>query len=319
MNLTVGGNANSLTGYVVYRSTNLHGAKIKASGSMYDMINISANYVIMDGFEVDGGNAGLTSSPVTGGSGIIFGGHHLLALNNLVHDCGGAGIAANYKDWYIYDGNIVHDCCKFNGFNTSGLSVYEPATTSYTPTSTDTAAAYHILFLNNISYNNAVTYISGGHTDGNGIIIDDTLNNQGNNPHVARYTAYPYQIYVHNNTCYGNGGRGVHVFSSNNVHCDSNTAYDNVIDNVLPGAERGDLSNVDSTTTVWTNNQATTTSSTSGNLVHCTAVLSVRSTSVTWTGNATYDPRTGARSINTDDSSLAASFATNNPLGGPLP
>jgi hypothetical protein len=309
-----------LTGLVVYRSQTLHGAKILASGAFYDMILANGDYMLFDGFEIDGGNAGLTSSPVTGGSGLIGTGHHFTAINNLVHDCGGGGIAANYKDWYTFIGNTTHDCAKFNGFNTSGISIYEPAVVSYTPSAADIAAgSQHIVVRNNTSYNNAVTYISVGHTDGNGIIMDDFLNAQGNNPYVAANTAYPYNALVQTNTCYANGGRGIHVFSSCNVLTDANEAYGNVIDNVLPGAERGDLSNVDSVNTVWTNNRATTTSSTSGNLVHCTAVLSVRSTGVTWTGNATFDPRTGLRSINTDDSTLAASFAGSNPLGGLLP
>lgn len=319
-NLTAGGTTNSLLGFVVHRAINPRGAVIRASGSMNDMIQIQGNYIILDGFEIDGANEGLTSSPVTMGSGAVCYGHHNLVLNCLAHDCGGGGIAANYRDWYTFDSNVVHDCCKFNGFNTSGLSVYEPGQAVYTPSAADIAAgSRHIVFTNNISYSNAVTYISGGHTDGNGIIFDDFLNAQGNNPYVSTGTAYPYEAYAHGNTCFSNGGRGIHVFSSCGTLVDGNTCYDNVIDNVLPGTERGDLSNVDSTNTVWTNNRATTTSSTSGNLIYCTAVLSVRSTSVTWTGNATFDPRTGARSINTDDSALAASFASNNPLGGPLP
>src|SRR5579859_202629 len=122
--LTAGGNTNSLTGYVVYRSTTPFGAVIRVNTGAQSIIVVTGNYIMLDGFEVDGGNAGRTS-PLTTENGIYFQGHHNNALNNKCHDCGGNGIGALFKDWYTLDGNICYNNAVYNTFQTSGISIYE--------------------------------------------------------------------------------------------------------------------------------------------------------------------------------------------------
>jgi len=318
--LAHGGNANSVSGYVVYRSSIPRGAKLKATGSMYNMFNVNADYVIFDGLELDGGTGGQVASPTTGGSCLEFDGHHAQALNNLVHDCGGGGITAVYKDWYWFIGNTVHDCAKFNGYQTSAISIYEPAKVTFTATAADTAAIYHIQVNNNNTYANAETYLPGtNHTDGNGIILDDFLNTQGNNPNVPAGTVYPYKSLVSANTSHDNGGRAIHIFSSTGITVTANTTYNNVLDQSLLGQERGGLSVVNSTNITVTNNKSSAPTSASGLLQYGSAAMDMRSTGSVWTGNATLDPRSGTRSLKTDNTILASSFPTNNPLGGPLP
>ena len=65
----------------------------------------------------------------------------------------------------------------------------------------------------------------GRPTDGNGIVVDDTINSQqptGNNQ------LYSGTILVENNLCYNNGGQGVHYFQSENVTIRNNTLYRNL-------------------------------------------------------------------------------------------
>lgn len=315
--LNHGGTANSATGYVVYRSTTAHGAKIKAAAqNMQDVVDAQADYMIIDGFEIDGGNLGLTGAPITYGSGLVGSGHHFQALNNLVHDCGGEGIGALYKDWYWIIGNTTYNNAHFNGYQMSGISIYEPRAVSYTPTAADTSATYHIIVKNNLTHDNGEWFVSGSHTDGNGIILDDFRNSQSGN------AAYPYKSLVQGNVSYNNGARGVHLFFTDNVTVDSNVAYNNNLDTAINGTWRGELSNAFGSNNSWTNNQASTTSVSTDDRAYNTAVLDGHSgaanVNVTWTNNANFDTRTGGKSYQIDDATRAAAFPANNPLGKKL-
>jgi len=326
--LNHGGSANSATGYVVYRSINLHGAKLLAAGSnMNDLIDAYGNYMIFDGFDLDGGNEGLVSNPVTKGNGLIGVGHHFQALNNLAHDFGGNGLGAMFKDWYTIVGNTVFNNAAFSAYQTSGISVYEPGATSYTATTADTSATYHIIIANNTVYNNGEWHVACStpncHTDGNGIILDDFQLTQGANPYVAANTAYPFASLVQNNTVYGNGGRGIHLFQSNNVTVNANTVHGDNLD-IVNAATRGraELCNCNGTNNVWTNNKVAATSLTSGVQIYNTAISDDQwnglNTVVTWSGNANIDTRTGGKSYQIDNTTRAAAFPANNPLGSPL-
>ena len=313
--LNHGGNANSATGYVVYRSSTPQGAKIKAAAqNMQDVVDAQADYMIIDGFEIDGGNLGLTSNPFTNGSGLVGTGHHFQALNNLVHDCGGEGIGAVYKDWYWIVGNTTYNNAHFNGYQMSGISIYEPRAVSYTATSADTSATYHIIVQNNVSHDNGEWDVAGSHTDGNGIILDDFRNSQ------SGMAAYPYKSLVQGNTAYNNGARGVHLFFTDNTTVDSNIAYNNNLDANIIGTWRGELSNAFGTNNVWTNNQASATSvPTNAQLMYNTAVLDGGGNAkVTWTGNANFDTRTAGKSYQIDNATTATSFPAANPLGKAL-
>jgi parallel beta-helix repeat protein len=314
VSLNHGGNANSATGYVVYRSTTAQGAKIKATArNMQDVVDAQADYMIVDGFEIDGGNLGLTSNPITNGSGLVGTGHHFQALNNLVHDCGGEGIGTMYKDWYWIVGNTTYNNAHFNGYQMSGISIYEPRTVSYTATSADTSATYHIIVKNNVTHDNGEWYVAGAHTDGNGIILDDFRNSQ------SGMAAYPYKSLVQGNTAYNNGARGVHLFFTDNTTVDGNIAYNNNLDTAINGTWRGELSNAFGTNNTWTNNQGAASSVTTDDRSYNTAVLDGGgNANVTWTGNANFDTRTGGKSYQIDTSTRAAAFPAANPLGKKL-
>ena len=105
---------------------------------------------------------------------------------------------------------------------------------------------------NNICHDNMAVNLPGDppHSDGNGIIVDDFLNSQSKHPAGS----YSFPTLVENNLSYRNGGRGVHIFLSENVVVRNNTCCHNNRDPKNPATWRGELSNVDSNNCVWVNN-----------------------------------------------------------------
>lgn len=63
----------------------------------------------------------------------------------------------------------------------------------------------------------------GSITDGNGIILDDARNTQNN----STQGTYLAKTYIANNLVFDNGGRGIHVFLSDNVIVANNTCHQN--------------------------------------------------------------------------------------------
>ena len=114
----------------------------------------------------------------------------------------------------------------------SGISIYEARAVS------DGAAGFHNVVRNNVSYANLITLSCNKcHTDGNGIIMDDFQNTQTSTSWKNR--TYPYASLVENNLVFGNGGKGIQVFVSDNITLRHNTAYYNNQDtnSMAPGAE----------------------------------------------------------------------------------
>lgn len=258
-----GGNSNTPTGYVVYRSIVPQAARIVAADGIMDtangdMIMLWAPYVIFDGFEIDG--AGLTSGH--GIDGCANGGqpfniaHHFMALNNVIHDVGGSGLSTCTADFVAWIHNVVYNTSGTNQWQTSGINVWQPkalAAETYQPTAAD-VVTFGITIAYNISHNNGEgPAIPAPHTDGNGIIIDTTL---GSFECPTCGTPYPGKILVLGNLSHSNGGSGIHVFLSKNVFVYNNTVYNNYRDPLNPGTARGDLSNGGSENVVWYNNLA---------------------------------------------------------------
>jgi parallel beta-helix repeat protein len=271
-----GGNASSPTGYVVYRSTVPQGAHLIAgpglSANNADMIALWAPYLVFDGFEIDG-NASTTSGHGIDGCQYGYNPHHFIAINNVIHDVGGAGLNSCASEFIIWRNNVVYNTAGTGPWQSSGISVYQPAALaagSYTPTAWD-SAPYHIQIAYNISHDNkegAALVPNQGctpvppatqgppcyHTDGEGIIIDTTLGGSVSCPTCG--TPYPGNILVLGNVCYNNGGSGVEVFLSQNVTIANNTVYNNFTDPYNPGTARGELLNGGSKNLTWVNNIA---------------------------------------------------------------
>jgi parallel beta-helix repeat protein len=280
--ITHGGNAPTASGYVVYRCQTLDGCHVLApGGGPLWGISQPANFVVVDGFELDGNNAlqtdGIASvclltSGDTYGTGNAS--HHIWALNNIAHHCNLAGIALQNKEWFYTMHNTVYHNSYTSGYQGSGLayvvvqciesgnaacasgSTYKGGTGTYTPSGMDLtfAAPFHnVVFANNV-YDNSLgannPVACGSHTDGNGIIMDTFLDETTNT------VVYPYQTLVEGNVSYNNGGRGIHVFRTSNTTVANNTVYANGKDTCMNSYGLGDLSQAGGSNNVWVNNIA---------------------------------------------------------------
>ncbi len=255
-----GGNSNAPTGYVVYRSTAPQQAHITASRPIRgngDLVMLYAPYIIVDGFDISGnlsttGGAGIDGC--AGGGRNVDIAHHFIAINNRIHDIGGAGLSSCTADYIIWAHNVIYNTSSTNLYQVSGIDLWEPkalAAGSYTQTAADDTP-YHIMIAYNIAYDNGEgPAVPPPHTDGNGIIIDTTF---GSASCPTCGTAYPGNVLVLGNLAYNNGGGGVHIFLSQNVTVANNTTYNNYLDMLNPGTARGELSNGGSQNITWVNN-----------------------------------------------------------------
>ncbi|MGB7343232.1 MAG: right-handed parallel beta-helix repeat-containing protein [Pirellulaceae bacterium] len=202
-----GGNSN---GELILRSEVRNGAKLIGSISGY-----YTNYIRIENFDVTNpGDAQLTK-------GIsLLGCHHVSVRSNRVHDCYGGGISIDKSDWILVEWNLVNHNA-FNDINQhSGISIYQPQYRG------NDSRTYGIIIRNNTSYGNW-NYVNnpnwGRPTDGNGIVLDDFLNQQ-----AGGGTAYNRMTLVENNLCFGNGGQGIHNYLSQNVRIRNNTCVNNM-------------------------------------------------------------------------------------------
>jgi parallel beta-helix repeat protein len=222
------------------------GAKIRSPAGSYSAINIQKNYVTVNGFDVQGGGTGhgIEASYLDGNTA-SRGPHHLTIINNICHDNAGSGISVAYGDYYLIENNVCYRNCATNPYQGSGISIYEPRAIAGVET-------LRIFVLRNTCFSNTALVLpnNAAHSDGNGIILDDFRNTQHPNPAGN----YPYRSLVENNVCYFNGGKGVHVYFSDNATVRNNTCFFNNRDLKNTATWRGELSSVDSSNTVWVNN-----------------------------------------------------------------
>jgi serralysin len=88
----------SASKYITVRSEVPGGAKINPPGNEPGM-NINANYVRIEGFDVSGSKtSGITAMKV----------HHVEVVNNTVHDNVSNGIFLGQADFLLIEGNVVH-------------------------------------------------------------------------------------------------------------------------------------------------------------------------------------------------------------------
>jgi parallel beta-helix repeat protein len=253
-----GGNSNAATGFVVYRSTVPQAAHLVAEqGLTSDMILLWAPYVIVDGFNIDGNHA-LTSGH--GIDGCANGGqpgniaHHFIALNNMIHDMGGAGLSTCTADFISWQHNVIYNTSATNPYQVSAIDIWQPkalARGSYKQTPWDNVAFGLVIGYNKVFSNGEGPSIPSPHTDGNAIIVDTTY---GSNQCPTCGTPYPGNTLVLGNVAYNNGGAGVHVFLSSNVTIANNTVYKNYQDPLNPGTLRGEINNAGSGNINWINN-----------------------------------------------------------------
>ncbi len=171
----------------------------------------SSSYITVQGFDASspGNYSAIYVSP---------GATHITIIGNRAHDSGGAGIGVSGADYVTVSNNTVFN----NAFNTtsycaSGILLYQLR-------NTDNSTAIKNYVTNNLVYANSNTPGgSCGDSDGNGIIVDDAWNSQNNSP----YGVYPGATLIANNVVFKNGGRGIHIYRSNNTFVVNNTLYEN--------------------------------------------------------------------------------------------
>jgi parallel beta-helix repeat protein len=268
-----GGTAPTPTGYVVYRCQALGACRVVAShgGHVWGFRN-GGNFVVVDGFEVDGNDslrtdgiadACLATDDQTYGPGNST--HHIWLINNTVHHCNMSGISLAWKEWYYVIHNTVYHNSYTSGWQGSGISLVviecmeraDPSCHSgstYVPSEMDLSFAppFHNVISWNDVHNNMLSVGNpvpcGSHSDGNGIILDTFLDGATNK------VAFPYRTLVLGNLSYSNGGRGIHAFRASNITVANNTVYGNGTDNCINGFAIGDLSQQGGSNNVWINN-----------------------------------------------------------------
>ena len=307
VNVKAGGSA---TANLMLVSSVRGGAKIRSPATSYSAIAIEKSYVTIDGFDVQSGGKGhgIEASWLNGGAS-GSGPHHVTVINNTSHDNAGSGISLAYGDYYLVENNVCYRNCATNSFQGSGISIYEPRAVSGSD-------AWRIFVLRNTCYSNTALNLPNNvpHSDGNGIIMDDFRNSQ-----QSGHAVYPYKTLVENNVCYFNGGKGVHIFFSDNVTVRNNTCYFNNRDLKNPATWRGELSNVSSNNTLFVNNVGY--ADIGVNSYNCGALHASTggqsSNNVLWARNLTFNGTVGSASITQSpyNATLTMAAPYNNLLG----
>ena len=231
------------------------------------------NFVVVDGFEVDG-NPALGAN----GSGICFGtdnltlamtgtatarsaSHHLWFLNNIVHHCAQSGFQINGKEFYYVIHNSAYHNSWYSGFNGSGISMWMPQCIqargancftsavagepssgwNYTYAGNDLLnnqpaawAPFHTVVAWNVLWKNRVTNASGLACNSNAQTDGNgIIMDTGFDQFTFNTLKYLQQSLVMNNVAYYNGGRGVHSFRYSNATYANNSVYDNVTDTCI--------------------------------------------------------------------------------------
>ncbi len=270
--VTVGGNAARATGYLVYRCEELDQCTITgpteggAAGGQFAWTqpNGPGSYVFIDGFVLAAGSpmGGIWGTGLYGQGVQLWDGndtvpnspfsvHHVWIINNIISGYGQAGVNINDGEYFFVVHNTVYDNanagCSAQG---SGVGFVElkavPGAYVRTPDDSDNAilgkiGAFNNAIAWNVVYNNATTQCGSAgdpyDTDGNNIILD-TLNNGQIGGSVVTGPSYPGSVLVAFNIVYNAGGRGIHIFRSENITVANNSCYNNDLDPYDDGAYR---------------------------------------------------------------------------------
>lgn len=285
---------------LVIRSEWPGAARVRPPEGVYSTVNVRADHVTFDGFDVVGGDGHAID---------VESARHVAILNSVAHHSGGSGIQYNWSDFIMISGNAAFANAATNGYHTSGISVYQPRAAE----GDGADSGYRIVVTNNVSYGNVESpAITDEHTDGNGIIIDDFRSTQ-----KPEHPPYPFRTLVAGNLLYGNGGKGVAVHWSDHVDVVNNTAFRNNLDGLNPGEWRGELSNLQSGDNRWINNIAVADPRVNP---YNTAIADVdygsyANRDLTWTHNLTFDGRPGAPSARMSDGRATPAAEDENRLG----
>jgi len=268
VHITAGGNAATATGYLVYRCEKMDKCTVTGPPAtagtegqvVWDQPNGAGSYVMIDGFVLAASAPSQGGAYGTGafGQGIqlwdgndtvanaAFSVHHVWIMNSIISGYGQAGINMNDGEYFYVVHNTVHNNanagCQAQG---SGIAFVELKAVPGTYKRTADDGMNHILgdigsFNNaiawNVVYNNATTKCGDASnpydTDGNNIILD-TLNNGNIGGTLITGPTYPGSVLVEFNVTYNAGGRGIHIFRSENITVANNSCYNSDLDPYL--------------------------------------------------------------------------------------
>lgn len=214
----------------------------------------TAAYVEVNGFTVIGNNGNVTLAqaqaqstsnpdPAFNGNCISADGrsgtatvrpNHLRILNNIISECGGAGVGTAWSDYVTISGNTIYNSAWYSIYGASGISNWENW-------NSDSSTGYKMFITGNRLLNNAQlvpTYPDGVILDGEAIILDSNRNsayNSTNDP-LPPYTG---RTFIANNVIYANGSSAIEVFQSDHADVVNNSSYQDVFNPPLTG--RGEM------------------------------------------------------------------------------
>ena len=240
LDITRSGTANA---WITYQAYPGHRPLISA-GAAWNAILIhgGAAYVAIKGFHLQGNLPNVTLAqctaealkalanpdPACNGNGITIDGsqdgankpHHILISGNEVYDFPGGGIGTAQADYVVVEDNFVHENAWYSQYGNSGISLWESWNYDNGP------APHSIIRRNRVFDNRSLVpwMVTGQLTDGDGIIIDTSRNNQSGSDNIG---AYQGGFLVENNLSVNNGGAGLLTYQSDNVTFLNNTVYGN--------------------------------------------------------------------------------------------
>jgi hypothetical protein len=249
--------------WITWKARKGHRPEIRPIG--WAGIQIMGSYHIIDGLSVIGGNDSIvllqaqedakkpTPDPRFNTNGIFVNGrtrtpdekpHHVIIRNCIVGKCPGGGITAIEADYLTVEDCKVFENAWYMRYAGSGI-------TTLNNWAFDNAPGYHIVIQRNFVWNNKTLVPwerTGKLSDGNGILLDVTDQNQGQgatnpnadavlkadsaktNPPVVpsskpKRPEWTGRALIANNVSAYNGGSGIHTFRTRHVDIVNNTTY----------------------------------------------------------------------------------------------
>ena len=155
--------------------------------------------------------------------------HHIVVRDTYIHDFPGNGIGIGGSDVVLVEDNLIEHCAYQNIDGNSGISTYRLRLQDV-PNFPEYPDHRVVIRGNTSRYNVNLRAFTGPNgtgtiSDGNGIIIDD--HNDTQKDVADDRVPYNGRTLVVDNVCYGNGGYGINIFSSDFVDVYNNTVYDN--------------------------------------------------------------------------------------------
>ncbi|MFA6291905.1 MAG: right-handed parallel beta-helix repeat-containing protein [Victivallales bacterium] len=222
--------------WITYRAFPGHRPELRSRNLNAIMIE-GASYIAIDGLSMNGDIDNIKleyalsqkdnfKNPETSGNGIGIAEkgnqkpHHITISRCKIYNFCGGGIFTRRADYVTIEDNTIRENTFYSPYGSSGISNCQNWN------SDGEKSGYKMIIRRNIIHHNlnmipalAVKNMTGG----NGIIIGDLRNPQGN----SNQEGYAGRTLIENNVIYCNGGRGVYVFNSDGVDILNNTLYQN--------------------------------------------------------------------------------------------